>query len=91
MFGVQELTTKCNLVCFFLASSSLLCDITIMNEILLNLQNRMNELDQIIDLETEPAEAGSTFSRMQVINAEIEKEELTEQLEALALWCAFSN
>ena len=62
-----------------------------MNEILLNLQDRMNELDQIIDLETEPAEAGSTFSRMQVINAEIEKEELTEQLEALALWYAFAN
>ncbi|MDB4348468.1 hypothetical protein OAA62_00985 [bacterium] len=42
--------------------------------------DRINELHQIIDTETEPAEAGSLWSRAQVINAQAEIDRINESL-----------
>jgi len=43
--------------------------------------DRINELQQIIDTETEPAEAGSFWSRAQVINAQAEIDRINESLD----------
>ena len=43
--------------------------------------DRINELHQIIDTETEPAEAGSLWSRAQVINAQAEIDRINESLD----------
>ena len=51
--------------------------------------DRINELQQIIDLETDSANEGCIRSQQLVINAEVEKEEIQSQIDALALWIAF--
>ena len=61
-----------------------------MKEKIRNLFDRVNELQQIIDLETDSANEGCTRSQQLVINAEEEKEEIQSQIDALALWIAFA-
>ena len=50
------------------------------------LVDRINELQQIIDLETDDANAGCIRSRQLVINAENEKDVIQEQIDCIALW-----
>ena len=63
-----------------------MCDIVFMNIILQRALDRINELQQIIDTEQLDADAGCDWSRSLIINAEIEKEELQDQIKALALF-----
>lgn len=55
-----------------------------------NLFDKINELQQIIDLESDTANEGSIRSQQLIINAEQEKEIVQEQIDALALWLAFA-
>ena len=55
-----------------------------------NLFDRINELQQIIDLESDTANEGCIRSQQLIINAEQEKEVIQEQIDALALWLAFA-
>ena len=55
-----------------------------------NLFDRINELQQIIDLESDAANEGCISSQQLIINAEQEKEVIQEQIDALALWFAFA-
>jgi hypothetical protein len=61
-----------------------------MKEKLQKILDRINELQQVIDLETHIANEGSVSSQQLVINAENEKDELQDQLDSLALWIALS-
>lgn len=51
---------------------------------------RINELQQIIDLESDTANEGCIRSQQLIINAEQEKEVVQEQIDALALCLAFA-
>jgi len=55
------------------------------------LLNRIDELQQIIDLESDSANAGDNRSRALVIYAENEKDEVQDRIDALALWYAISR
>ena len=68
---------------------SLLCYFILMTEIK-NLFDRINELQQIIDLESDTANEGCIRSQQLIINAEEEKEVVQEQIDALALCLAFA-
>jgi len=61
-----------------------------MKEKLQKILDRINELQQIIDLETDVANEGCVSSQQLVINAENEKDELQDQLDSLALWIALA-
>lgn len=61
-----------------------------MKEKLQKILDRINELQQIIDLETDVANEGCVSSQQFVINAEHEKDELQDQLDSLALWIALT-
>lgn len=47
------------------------------------LNDRINELQQIIDSEQNDADAGCDWSRSLIINAEIEKEEICDAIDAI--------
>ena len=49
------------------------------------LNDRINELQQIIDTEQMDADAGCDWSRSVIINAEIEKEEICDAIDQLAI------
>jgi len=55
------------------------------------LLNRIDELQQIIDLESDAANAGDNRSRALVIYAENEKDEVQDRIDALALWHAIAR
>ena len=61
-----------------------------MKEKLQKILDRINELQQIIDLETDVANEGCIRSQQLVINAENEKDELQQQLDSFALWIALA-
>jgi hypothetical protein len=48
------------------------------------LTNRINKLQQIIDTEQMDADAGCDLSRSIIINAEIAKEEICDEIDQLA-------
>ena len=54
-------------------------------EILKQLNDRINELQQIIDSEQQDADAGCDWSRSLIINAELEKEEVCDAIDAIAI------
>ena len=54
------------------------------NKTLDQILDRINELQQVIDLETEDANSGCIRSRQLVINAELEKEEIQDKLDLVA-------
>jgi len=54
-------------------------------EILKQLNDRINELQQIIDSEQQDADAGCDWSRSLIINAELEKEEICDAIDAIAI------
>jgi len=56
-----------------------------MKEKLQKILDRINELQQIIDFETDVANEGCIRSQQLVINAENEKDELQQQLDSFAL------
>jgi len=49
------------------------------------LNDRINQLQQIIDTEQQDADAGCDWSRSLIINAEIEKEEICDAIDQLAM------
>jgi len=49
------------------------------------LNDRINQLQQIIDTEQQDADAGCDWSRSLIINAEIEKEEICDAIDQLAI------
>lgn len=55
------------------------------------LLNRINELQQIIDAESDAADAGDNRSRALVIYAENEKDEVQDRIDALTLWYAVAR
>lgn len=55
------------------------------------LLNRINELQQIIDLESDAANAGDNRSRALVIYAENEKDEVQDRIDTLALFVGLNN
>tara|TARA_B100000242_G_scaffold276863_1_gene233072 strand:+ start:46 stop:231 length:186 start_codon:yes stop_codon:yes gene_type:complete len=61
-----------------------------MKEKIRNLFDKINELQQIIDLESDTANEGCIRSQQLIINAEQEKEVIQEQIDALSLWLAFA-
>jgi hypothetical protein len=56
-----------------------------MNETLKNLTNKINALQLLIDAETEAAEAGSIISQQRIINAELEKEQVSDAIDQIAI------
>lgn len=54
-------------------------------EIIKQLNHRINELQQIIDSEQQDADAGCDWSRSLIINAELEKEEICDAIDAIAI------
>ena len=52
--------------------------------------DKINELQQVIDLESDTANEGCIRSQQLIINAEQEKEIVQEQIDALALCLAFA-
>lgn len=56
-----------------------------MNETLQSLNDRINEMQQIIDLESDDANAGCIRSRQLVINASEEIEIIRETIDQLAI------
>jgi hypothetical protein len=54
-------------------------------ETLKDLFNRINELQEIIDRETPDADAGCDWSKSLVINAEIEKDQVQDMIDKLAI------
>ena len=54
-------------------------------ETIRKLLDRIDELQQIIDLETDPANEGCIRSRQLVINAEIEKEDIQDTIDLLTI------
>jgi hypothetical protein len=55
------------------------------------LLKRIDELQAIIDAETQDADAGCDWSRSLVINAESEKDDLQDRIDALALFTSINN
>lgn len=55
------------------------------------LLNRIDELQQVIDLESDAANAGDDRSRALIIYAENEKDEVQDRIDALALWHAVAR
>ena len=49
------------------------------------LNERIDQLQQIIDTEQQDADAGCDWSRSVIINAEIEKEEICDAIDQLAM------
>jgi hypothetical protein len=49
------------------------------------LNNRINQLQEIIDTEQQDADAGCNWSRSVIINAEIEKEQICDEIDQLAI------
>jgi len=49
------------------------------------LNARIDQLQQIIDTEQQDADAGCDWSRSLIINAEIEKEEICDAIDQLAI------
>ena len=49
------------------------------------LNDRINQLQQIIDTEQQDADAGCDWSRSLIINAEIEKEEICDAIDQIAM------
>jgi len=49
------------------------------------LNDRIDQLQQIIDTEQQDADAGCDWSRSLIINAEIEKEEICDAIDQLAM------
>jgi len=49
------------------------------------LNERINKLQQIIDTEQMDADAGCDWSRSVIINAEIEKEEICDAIDQMAI------
>lgn len=49
------------------------------------LNDRINQLQQIIDTEQQDADAGCDWSRSVIINAEIEKEEICDAINQMAI------
>lgn len=49
------------------------------------LNDRINQLQQIIDTEQMDADAGCDWSRSLIINAEIEKEEICDAIDQIAM------
>jgi hypothetical protein len=56
-----------------------------MNETLNELYDRINEMEQIIDIELDDADAGSIRSRQLIINASNEIEIIRESIDQLAM------
>ena len=54
-------------------------------ETIRKLLDRIDELQQIIDLETDTANEGCIRSRQLVINAEIEKEDIQDTIDLLTI------
>jgi hypothetical protein len=54
-------------------------------ETLKDLLNRINELQEIIDRETPDADAGCDWSKSLVINAEVEKDQVQDMIDKLAI------
>ena len=52
-----------------------------MEKTIRNLIDRINALQQIIDLETEDANLGCTRSRQLVVNAESEKDDIQDEID----------
>lgn len=52
-----------------------------MNKTIRNLIDRINALQQIIDLETDDANAGCARSRQLVVNAEAEKDDIQDEID----------
>jgi hypothetical protein len=52
---------------------------------LYELNERINKLQQIIDSEKQDADAGCDWSRSVIINAEIEKEEICDAIDQMAI------
>ena len=59
-------------------------------EMIKTLLKRIDELQAIIDAETQDADAGCV-SRSLVINAEAEKDDLQDRIDALALFVSINN
>ena len=55
------------------------------------LLSRIDELQQVIDLESDAANAGDNRSRALVIYAENEKDEVQDRIDALTLWYAVAR
>ena len=55
------------------------------------LLSRIDELQQVIDLESDAANAGNNRSRALVIYAENEKDEVQDRIDALALFVGLNN
>ena len=55
------------------------------------LLSRIDELQQVIDLESDAANAGDNRSRALVIYAENEKDEVQDRIDALALFVGLNN
>lgn len=49
------------------------------------LNERINELQRVIDYEQQDADAGCDWSRSLIINAELEKEEICDAIDAMAI------
>lgn len=49
------------------------------------LNERINKLQEIIDSEQQDADAGCDWSRSLIINAELEKEEICDAIDAMAI------
>lgn len=56
-----------------------------------SLLKRIDELQAIIDTETPDADAGCDWSKSLVINAENEKDEVQDRIDALALFVGLNN
>ena len=54
-----------------------------MKQELRNLIERINTLQQIIDLETDDANAGCTRSRQLVVHAEAEKDDIQDEIDEI--------
>ena len=54
-------------------------------ETIRKLLDRIDELQQIIDLETDTANEGCSRSRQLIINAEIEKEDIQDSIDLITL------
>lgn len=60
-------------------------------EMIKALLKRIDELQAIIDRETQDADSGCDWSRSLIINAEAEKDDLQERIDALALFLRLNN
>ena len=54
------------------------------------LSDKIDQLQQIIDREQQDADAGCDWSRSLIINAEIEKEEISDEIDRIAMDAFFS-